>query len=158
LIQKEEKIKENRKRITSSCCSTKRTELFYYLIIYAIAKTRFLNTQAPLVVSSPLSSCPCPSYSIDELLYREEMMWLQRSRITWLKEGDRNTKLFHRKAVWRAKKNRIKKLKQDEGNWCTNQQECSRWRWLIFPTCSCKTRTSTRKVLLTFLMNASLLL
>jgi hypothetical protein len=51
------------------------------------------------------------------------MMWLQRSRITWLKEGDRNTKLFHRKAVWRAKKNRIKKLKQDDGNWCTNQRE-----------------------------------
>jgi hypothetical protein len=56
---------------------------------------------------------------MDELLYREEMMWLQRSRISWLKEGDRNTKFFHKKAVWRAKKNEIKKLKKDDGTWCT---------------------------------------
>ena len=51
------------------------------------------------------------------------MMWLQRSRITWLKEGDRNTKFFHRKAQWRAKKNRINKLKKEDGNWCHDQQE-----------------------------------
>jgi len=55
---------------------------------------------------------------MNEVLYREEMMWLQRSRISWLKEGDRNTKFFHRKAVWRSRKNKIKKLKADNGQWC----------------------------------------
>lgn len=52
---------------------------------------------------------------LNELLYREEMLWLQRSRIDWLKEGDRNTKFFHSKAVWRAKKNKISKLRDSEG-------------------------------------------
>jgi hypothetical protein len=41
---------------------------------------------------------------MDELLYCEELMWLQRSCITWLKEGHQNTKYFHRKAVGRAKR------------------------------------------------------
>jgi hypothetical protein len=59
---------------------------------------------------------------MNELLYREEMMWLQRSRINWLREGDRNTKFFHSKAVWRARKNRIKKLRDDNGAWQDNVQ------------------------------------
>lgn len=59
---------------------------------------------------------------LDELLYREEMMWLQRSRVSWLKVGDHNTKFFHGKVRWRARKNHIKKLKMEDGNWCTDQQ------------------------------------
>jgi hypothetical protein len=54
---------------------------------------------------------------MNELLYKEEMLWVQRSRISWLKEGDRNTKFFHQKAVWRARRNKIKKLKDDDGVW-----------------------------------------
>jgi hypothetical protein len=54
---------------------------------------------------------------MQELLYREEMLWMQRSRITWLKEGDRNTRFFHQKAVWRARRNTIKKLKDDDKVW-----------------------------------------
>jgi hypothetical protein len=49
-------------------------------------------------------------HRMDELLYREEMMWLQRSCISWLKEGDRNTKYFHRKAAAQPKKNNIKEV------------------------------------------------
>jgi hypothetical protein len=54
---------------------------------------------------------------MNELLYKEEMLWLQSSRINWLKEGDQNTKYFHHKAVWRARKNKIKKLKDADGVW-----------------------------------------
>jgi hypothetical protein len=43
------------------------------------------------------------------------MMWFQRSRIAWLKEGDYSTKYFHRKVVSRAKKNIILRLTADDG-------------------------------------------
>ena len=52
---------------------------------------------------------------MNELLYQEEMIWLQRSRIAWLKEGDRNTKFFQNKAVWRAQKNKIRQLTDSVG-------------------------------------------
>jgi hypothetical protein len=52
---------------------------------------------------------------MDEVLYREEIMWLQRSHTSCLREGDQNMKFFHRKAAGREKKNKIKSLKQDDG-------------------------------------------
>jgi hypothetical protein len=60
---------------------------------------------------------------MNELLYREEMMWMQRSRIDWLREGERNTKLFNRKAVWRAMKNNTKQTIDNDGMVHTDQQQ-----------------------------------
>lgn len=52
-----------------------------------------------------------------ELLQTEETMWRQRSRATWLKERDKNSKFFHAKTKQRGNINSIKKLKDNRGVW-----------------------------------------
>ncbi|KAK2404541.1 hypothetical protein QL285_053869 [Trifolium repens] len=61
-----------------------------------------------------------------ELLHTEEIIWRQRSRAVWLKEGDRNTKFFHGKASQRKKVNQIKKLKDSQGVWCHGEDNVER--------------------------------
>ena len=46
------------------------------------------------------------------------MYWAWRSRIYWLKYGDRNTSYFHNFATACRLKNRITKLRDDQGVWC----------------------------------------
>ncbi|XP_073367699.1 uncharacterized protein [Aegilops tauschii subsp. strangulata] len=55
---------------------------------------------------------------LDEMLYMEEMLWLQRSRITWLKEGEHNTQYLHQRAIWRARRNYIQRLMKADDSWC----------------------------------------
>ena len=53
---------------------------------------------------------------MDKLLLKEEIMWKQRPRMDKMKWGDHNTKFFHRKASWRAKKNNISALRKSDGS------------------------------------------
>lgn len=46
--------------------------------------------------------------------------WKQKLRITWLKEGERNTKFFHLSTLIRRRRNRVDRLKLDGAQWCSD--------------------------------------
>lgn len=59
---------------------------------------------------------------IDEWLLRVEIMWKKRARIDWIREGDSNTKIFHRRASSRKSKNKIISLEDNEGRSCNDDE------------------------------------
>ncbi|XP_016195052.1 uncharacterized protein LOC107636029 [Arachis ipaensis] len=60
---------------------------------------------------------------LEEILDREEIMWMQKSRDIWVVEGDRNTKYYHTKTIIRRRRNRILKLMNSQGDWIEDQEE-----------------------------------
>ncbi|CAM8962958.1 unnamed protein product [Rhodiola kirilowii] len=61
--------------------------------------------------------------NLDEWRLKEEIYWKQRSRVEWLREGDRNTSYFHAKASQRKKRNTIVKLLDSRGEWISDEKE-----------------------------------
>ncbi|CAN1148757.1 Transposon TX1 uncharacterized 149 kDa protein [Linum perenne] len=54
---------------------------------------------------------------LEKTLWQEHMLWLQKSRLQWNKDGDRNTKFFHLSTIRRRKANKIQSLKLEDGSW-----------------------------------------
>lgn len=54
---------------------------------------------------------------------KEEKMWHQRSRVQWLQCGDKNTRFFHGMATQRKRKNYIKRLRDENGIW-QSEEHC----------------------------------
>ncbi|XP_043717635.1 uncharacterized protein LOC122665544 [Telopea speciosissima] len=62
---------------------------------------------------------------LDVQLQREEEMWRQKSRLDWIKGGDKNTSFFHVTTLRRRHRNMILKLKAPSGEWSFSPTEVS---------------------------------
>lgn len=58
-----------------------------------------------------------------KLLEKKEIFWRQRAKQFWLRDGDKNTRFFHKYASARKEQNMIKKLKDDSGEWTEKEEE-----------------------------------
>lgn len=63
------------------------------------------------------------SKTLDDLLMKQEIYWAQRSRISWLKHGDKNSKFFHAKSSQRRRRNHIQNIKDMNGNWVEEKED-----------------------------------
>ena len=54
---------------------------------------------------------------LDALLLKQEIYWAQRSRVSWMKHGNRNTKYFHFKASQRQRRNFIYRVRDQNNAW-----------------------------------------
>lgn len=52
---------------------------------------------------------------LEERRKQDEILWKQKSRIRWLKEGERNTKFFHRTTIQRRIHNNIPFIQKQDG-------------------------------------------
>jgi len=65
-------------------------------------------------------------------LSQKETMWRQKSRVQWLKEGDRNTRFFHQATVVRRHRNHIRAMRSSKGSQVEDVDEVRRVLFSFF--------------------------
>lgn len=58
---------------------------------------------------------------VANLWKQEEIYWSQRSRLKWLKWGDRNSRFFHAATIQRRDRNRLQRIKDTRDIWVEGQ-------------------------------------
>jgi Reverse transcriptase (RNA-dependent DNA polymerase) len=59
----------------------------------------------------------------EEVNRQLEIFWHQRSRVSWMTYGDRNTKFFHNSTTMRRRKNLIVSLQRDDETWTDTEKQ-----------------------------------
>ena len=60
---------------------------------------------------------------LEVVLDQERDLWMLKSRINWLVQGDRNTAFYHVSALARRKRNHIASVKDERGLWLSDESE-----------------------------------
>lgn len=66
------------------------------------------------------------SVEVDALWRQEESYWQQQARVKWLQEGDANTKVFHQSTLQRRRRNKVIKIKDEQGQWLESPQRVAK--------------------------------
>lgn len=61
--------------------------------------------------------------TLNVLLEQEETFWVQRSKVSWLREGDRNAGFFHARASCCRRKNTIASLSNETWHWISKKDD-----------------------------------
>ncbi|PKI63801.1 hypothetical protein CRG98_015785 [Punica granatum] len=70
---------------------------------------------------------------LEENLMRKDIIWRQKSRELWLKDGIRNSKFFHTSTIIRRRANHIAAIKEDSGEWCHDCDDSENERLIQTP-------------------------
>lgn len=81
-------------------------------ILNQIANWENIQDNSPLTDDEMLQKANL-AMEFEELAKNEEIAWRQRSRVQWLKQGDKNTKFFHRIATSHWRFNSMEQLEVD---------------------------------------------
>jgi hypothetical protein len=63
------------------------------------------------------------NFKVDRLEEQIDTYWRQRSHLAWLEKGDRNTSYFHKACTERRRRNKIGRLKKENGEWAIEEGE-----------------------------------
>ncbi|KAG5523350.1 hypothetical protein RHGRI_035240 [Rhododendron griersonianum] len=93
-----------------------------------LEKIKELKSQLVFVQSKPFSNEiflqeKAIKEELEITLLREEMYQHQRSRLNWIRYGDKNTSFFHATVTQRRQRNQLSKIRDSRGQWLTEEKE-----------------------------------
>lgn len=120
-------------KIGNKISSTREALLAWSKVHFGSLKEEIEKTRAQLAFffnpsysTPPLDDRMALETKLNNLLYQEHAFWKQRAKIVWLKDGDLNTKFFHKCATNRKRKNQLKGLFEEDGTWCSTDEDIER--------------------------------